>query len=121
MNQQGRGGTIFLVRVDDTSDSRDTLTFPDDAAASVRLGARLLLYEVRGEGDAGRGYATGWGEVERISSADGTTTVQLRAYTPFRRRVPFADLRADPRRDRAATIEQVNAELFNSVLAKARR
>ena len=120
MNQRGRGD-VFLVRSDTAPSAEGALTVPDADVSALRLGARLLLFELRGEGDAGRGYVTGWGEVERLSSAEGTTTIQLRAYNPLKRRVPFTDLRADPRRDRAAAIQEVSPEVFNTVLSKARR
>jgi hypothetical protein len=120
MNQRG-SVAIYLARLDTAPGEGGSVSFPDEAASALKLGARLLFFELRGEGDAAKGYVTGWGDVERISSEDGATTVQLRAYTPFKRRVPFSDLRADPRRDRSATIQQVNPDLFNSVLSKARR
>ena len=121
MNQRGAGGRSYLARLDTPPADGRTLAIPEADAAGLERGARMLFYELRGEGEAARGYATGWGEIDRLSAADGTVTVQLRDYTAFKRRVPFADLRADPRRDREAAVQPVSVDVFNTVLSKSRR
>ena len=121
MNQRGAGGRSYLVRLDAAPADGRTLTFPEADATGLERGARLLFFEVRGDGEAARGYATGWGEIDRLSAADGAVMVQLREYTALKRRVPFTDLRADPRRDPAAAVQPVSIDVFNTVLARARR
>ena len=121
MNQRGPSGRFHLAHLDKAPDDRRTVTFPKHAAAGLERGARLLFYELRGEGDDARGYVTGWGEIERLSLAEGTVAIQLREFIALKRRVPFAELRADPRRDRAAAVQPVSADLFNTVLSKSRR
>ena len=121
MNQRGAGGRIFLARVEQSPDDSRTVSFPEASAAGLERGARMLFYELRGDADAARGYVIGWGEVERLSATNGVVTVQLRAFTALKRRLPFAELRADPRRDRAAVVQPVSADVFNTVLARARR
>jgi len=121
MNQRGAAGRIYLARLDQAPEDGRTVTLPETATADLRLGTRILFYELRGEGDSARGFLSGWGEVERIAAAEGVTTVLLRAYTPFKRRIPFSELRADPRREPDATVQLVSTEVFNLALAKARR
>ena len=121
MNQRGSNARLYLARLASAPESDRTVNLPEAAAASLERGARILFYELRGEGEQTRGYITGWGDIERLSAADGTTAVQLREYVSFKRRVPFSELRADPRRDPAAEVQPVSAEVFNAVLAKARR
>jgi hypothetical protein len=121
MNQRGAGGRSYLARLDAAPADGRTLTFPEADVAGLERGARLLFFEVRGDGEAARGYATGWGEIDRLTAADGTVTVQLREYTALKRRVPFTDLRADPRRDRTAPVQPISLDVFNTVLSKSRR
>lgn len=121
MNQRSAAGRSFLARLDTPPADGRTVTYPQDVAGTLERGARILFYELRGEGEDARAYATGWGEIERLSAADGTVTVQLREYTPLKRRVPFADLRADPRRDPNAAVQPLTIDVFNTVLARARR
>jgi hypothetical protein len=81
---------------------------------------RVLFYEVRGDDNA-KGTLTGWGSVDKLSPSEDRVTVSLRDYTAFKRRVPFTDLRADPRRDRDAEVQPISVDVFNTVLSKARR
>lgn len=121
MNQHGAGGRTFLVRLATAPEDGRTITLPTEAATPLERGMRVLFYERRGEGDTARGSLIGWASVEKLTPADGAVTLTLRDYVAFKRRVPFTDLRADPRRDRDADVQPITTEVFNTVLAKARR
>lgn len=119
MNQ--RGGKYFLARLDEPPTAEGVIALPEDAACLLEIGARVLLYDERGEGDAAKAAFTGWGDVERVTPGEDAYAVRLRAHTAFRPRIPFADLRSDPRRDRQAQVQPASAEVFNTVLARSRR
>jgi hypothetical protein len=120
MNQQGSGSRTFLVRVASALDEAQSFVLPASAAGALERGTRVLFYEARGD-DGAKGTLTGWGNVDKLSPSEETVTVSLRDYTAFKRRVPFSDLRTDPRRDRDAEVQPISADVFNSVLSKARR
>ncbi len=121
MNQRGSNVRMYLARLAGVPENERIVNLPEATASPLERGARVLFYELRGEGEQAKGYITGWGDIERLSTSDGTTAVQLREYVSFKRRVPFSELRADPRRDPAAEVQPVSAEVFNAVLAEARR
>jgi hypothetical protein len=120
MNQHGTGSRTFLVRLATAPNEERSFTLPSPAAGTLERGVRVLFYEVRGE-DNTKGTLTGWGSIDKLSPSEDTVTVSLRDYVAFKRRVPFTDLRADPRRDRDAEVQPITADIFNTVLSKARR
>lgn len=120
MNQRG-GAKTFLSRLAATPGADRTVMYPAAAAAELERGVRLLFFELAGEGEDAKGRFVGWGDIDRISAEDDQVSVQLREYHPFRPRISFTELRVDPRRDRAAEVQPVSAEIFNTVLARARR
>ena len=96
----------------------------DAAGAGLRFmtrGDRVLFYQLRGEGDAAHGVFVAWGEVDRLSHEGETGVAHLKAANSFKRRIPFSELRGDPRRNREATVQEIPAEVFNQVLARSRR
>lgn len=117
MNQRGVTTHHFLVRLEQPLDESQTVRLPEAAAAGLERGARLLFYEAR---DA-KGTLIGWGEIERLAVEDAVVSVQLREFTPLRPRVPFGDLRSDPRRDREAICQPITPEIFNTAMSKSRR
>ena len=119
MNQ--RGARSYLVLLAAGLPEKQTITLPAEAAPGLERGARLLFYEVRGEGDEARAALVGRGTVDRLAGGDPDVTVTLRDYSAFKRRVPFAELRTDPRRDPSALVQPVSEEIYNAVLARARR
>jgi hypothetical protein len=119
MNQHG--GRAFLARLATAPEDGHTVTLSGDAVDALERGARVLFYELRGEGEGAKAYGTGWGSIERLTAADGSVSVTLREFIAFKRRVPFSELRTDPRRDRDADVQPVTLEVFNAVLARARR
>jgi hypothetical protein len=121
MNQYGTGSRTFLVRLAAAPDDGRTVSLPSEAAAALERGARLLFYEQRGEAANPKASLTGWGSIERLTPDDTAVTITLRDYVAFRPRIPFADLRSDPRRNRDAEVQPITAEVFNAALAKARR
>lgn len=120
MNQRGSLSKTYLARIAAAPEDQRTVQVPEAAAGDLTLGARILFYEPRGDDDA-KGSITGWGEVERLSTEDGAVTIRLREFHALKRRVPFTDLRSDPRRDRAAVLQPISPEVFNTAMAKARR
>ena len=111
----------FIARTEGTGSAEVRFTVEDEATRTMTRGDRIVFYQVRGEGDAERGVFVAWGEVDRLSGADGEGVAHLKSVLPFKRRVPFTDLRADPRRGRAAALQSVPAEVFNVVLSRSRR
>lgn len=88
----------------------------------LQPGDRVLLYDLRGDGPSAKGAFFGWGAVDRAGGGgDGEPAVSLRPFVGFKRRVPFGDLRADPRRGRTAEVLTITAELFNQVIARSHR
>ena|SRR5215211_6240032 len=120
MNQHGAGSRTYLVRIAAAPDEERSFALPAASAAALERGVRILFYETRGD-DNTKGTLTGWGSVDRLSPFEDSVTVSLKDYTAFKRRVPFTDLRADPRRDRDAEVQPISADVFNTVLSKARR
>ncbi len=112
---------FYMVRAD--PQSAETLRTAEAAGQrQIQVGDRVLLYELRGEGPAARGSFFAWGAVDRAGSGgDDGPAVSLRPLVSFKRRVPFADLRADPRRGREADVLTITAELFNQVIARSHR
>ena len=121
MNQYGTGSRTFLIRLASAPQDGRTIVLPGESAGALERGMRLLFYEQRGDGAAGKGSLTGWASIDKLVPTDTTVTITLRDYAAFKRRVPFADLRADPRRDRDADVQPISIDVFNSVLSKARR
>jgi len=111
----------FIVRTEGTGAEEVHLTAHDDETRAMTRGDRILFYQVRGEGEAERGVFVAWGEVDRLSAGDDTGVAHLKQLIALKRRVPFSELRGDPRRDRAAEVQPVNAEVLNLVLSRARR
>jgi hypothetical protein len=121
MNQYGAGSRTFLVRLASAPQDGRTVVLPAESAAALERGMRVLFYEQRGDGDGSKGSLTGWASIDKLVPTDTTVTITLRDYAAFKRRVPFTDLRADPRRDRDAEVQPITTEVFNTVLSKARR
>jgi hypothetical protein len=111
----------FIVRTEGNGVQQVQITAQDDETRAMARGDRILFYQVRGEGESARGVFVAWGEVDRLSANGESGTVQLKALHTLKRRVPFSELRGDPRRDRDALIQPVNAELLNLVLARSRK
>ncbi|MGD9894046.1 MAG: hypothetical protein AB7R89_15145 [Dehalococcoidia bacterium] len=120
MNQYGLGSRTYLVRLTAAPGQDRTFTLPTSSTTALERGFRLLFYESRGEDNA-KGTLTGWGSIDKLLPSEESVTISLRDYVAFKRRVPFTDLRADPRRDRDAEVQQISADVFNAALAKARR
>lgn len=119
MNQYGPGSRTFLIRLASAPEHGRTVVLPAESAAALERGMRVLFYEQRGDGS--KGSLTGWANIDKLIPTDANVTITLRDYAAFKRRVPFTDLRADPRRDRDAEVQPISTEVFNSVLSKARR
>jgi hypothetical protein len=120
MNQHGSSSRTYLVRITSGPTEERSFALPASSAAALERGVRVLFYEARGE-DNTKGTLTGWGSIDKLVPSEDSVTVSLRDYVAFKRRVPFTDLRADPRRDRDAEVQPINADVFNTVLSKARR
>jgi hypothetical protein len=110
----------YLVRLTTALNDERTFALPATAANALERGTIVLLYEARGD-DSTKGTLTGWGNIDKLIPSDESVTVSLRDYVAFKRRVPFGDLRADPRRDRDAEVQPISIDIFNTVLSKARR
>lgn len=111
----------FIVRTDDTGSTEVRLDGGDAPAQGMTRGDRVVFYQLRGEGEAARAVFVAWGEVERLSTDGDSGVAHLHSVTPLKRRVPFADLRSDPRRGRTAVVQPVPAEVFNQALAHSRK
>ena len=111
----------FIVRSDGAEHPSVRFAPDDEHTRGIAPGDRLLFYTLRGDGEAERGTFTGWGEVERLGHEGEEAVAQVRSLTQLKRRVPFSELRAEPRRDRTATIQPVLPEVFNVVLSRARK
>lgn len=113
----------YMTQTDDSGAPEVRFAATDEATRAMTKGDRIVFYQVRGEGDAARGVFVAWGEVDRVSAEpDGDGGVaHLKAVSTLGRRVPFSDLRTDPRRNREAELQAVSAEVFNQVLARSRR
>jgi hypothetical protein len=121
MNQRGPNSRLYLGQLTSAPEGGRTVSYPADAARALERGARILFYERRGDGDDVKVHFTGWGEIERFAAEEETVKVTLREYHALKRRVPFGELRADPRRDPDAELQPVTADIFNTVLSKGRR
>lgn len=111
----------FMVQTDDTGAPEVRLPAGDASMRGIARGDRVVFYQLHGDGDAQRGVFVAWGEVDRLGAEDAGGVAHLRAVTPLKRRVPFSELRADPRRSRDATVQPIPAEIVNLVLARSRR
>ena len=111
----------FIARTEGAGSAEVRFTVDDEATRTMTRGDRIVFYQVRGGGEAERPVFVAWGEVERLSGADGEGVGHLKAVLPLKRRVPFTELRADPRRGRASAMQSVSAEVFNVVLSRSRR
>lgn len=111
----------FIVRTEGNGSAEIRLAARDDETRAMTRGDRILFYQVRGNGEAERGVFIAWGEVERVSADGESGVAHLKQLIPLKRRVPFAELRGDPRRDRTAVVQPINAEVLNLVLARAQR
>lgn len=121
MNQRGNTTHHFLVRLEQPLDESHTVVLPEAAAAGLERGSRLLFFETREADGNAKGTLTGWGEIERLAAENALVSVQLREFSPLRPRVPFSDLRSDPRRDREAICQPITPEVFNTAMSKSRR
>ncbi len=111
----------FIVRTDAAGSAEVRLEADDSPAQGMTRGDRVVFYHLRGEGESARAVFVAWGEVERLSTDGEGGVAHLHDVTPLKRRVPFADLRSDPRRGRTAAVQPVPAEVFNQVLAHSRK
>jgi hypothetical protein len=111
----------FIVRTDAAGEAEVRFPVSDEAVRGITRGDRVAFYRLAGEGDGARGAFVAWGEVERLRTEGEEGVAQLKAVTPLRRRVPFAELRSDPRRNREARIQPVSADVFNLILSRSRR
>jgi hypothetical protein len=111
----------YIARTDDAGSQTVNLVAQDDETRAMAKGDRIIFYQIRGEGEAERGTFVAWGEVDRLSADGDQGTVHLKALHSLKRRVPFSDLRGDPRRDRNTDVQSVNAEVVNLVLARSRK
>jgi hypothetical protein len=111
----------FIARTEANGSQDVRLTAQDDETRAMAKGDRIAFYQIRGEGDEERGTFVAWGEVDRLSADGDGGTVHLKALHTLKRRVPFSDLRGDPRRDRSTDVQSVNAEVVNLVLARSRK
>jgi hypothetical protein len=111
----------FIVQTDGTGSTDVHLTAHDEETRAMARGDRIAFYQIRGEGETERGVFVAWGEVERLSAEGEEGVAHLKALMPLKRRVPFSDLRGDPRRDRNAPVQAVSAEVVNLVLARSHK
>jgi hypothetical protein len=111
----------YIAKTDGTGSQTVNLVAQDDETRAMAKGDRIIFYQIRGEGDEERGTFVAWGEVDRLSADGDQGTVHLKALHSLKRRVPFADLRGDPRRDRGVDVQSVNAEVVNLVLSRSRK
>lgn len=111
----------YIAKTETTGAQTVSLTAHDDETRAMTRGDRIVFYQIRGEGEDERGTFVAWGEVDRLSADGDQGTVHLKALHSLKRRVPFSDLRGDPRRDRNADVQPVNAEVVNLVLARSRK
>ncbi len=111
----------FIARTNGRGASEVRFPLQDDDTRGIARGDRVLFYQVQGQGEAERGVFVAWGEVDRLGAEDDEGVAHLKTVVQLRRRVPFGDLRADPRRARDRAVQPVSADVFNLVLARARR
>lgn len=111
----------YIVQVAGDATSDVHFTAPDDETRAMAKGDRIAFYQQHGDAKPKRGVFVAWGEVDRLGNVDGASVATLKGVQSFKRRVPFAELRSDPRRGRDGAILHVSAEVFNVVLAKSRR
>ncbi len=88
----------------------------EDGAPTLSLGDRVLLYERRETDGRERPAFVAWGIVERLDRDGDDRVAHLGAVAAFRRRVPFSELRADPRRRAGVAVQALPAETFNLVV-----
>lgn len=111
----------FIARTNNSGSAEVRFSADEEAMRGIARGDRIVFYQLRGEGDTQRGLFVAWGEVERLGAAGAEGVAHLKAVMPLKRRVPFSELRADPRRRRDAPVQPVPAEVFNLVLSRSRR
>ena len=111
----------FIARTATHGEAEVRFSAEDETARGIASGDRVLFYQVRGDEGSPRGLFVAWGEVERLSGDGGEGVAHLKSVAPLKRRVPFSDLRSDPRRGRDAAVMSVPNEVFNVVLSHSRK